>query len=59
MADVETHDYRCTVTLLLEDVTEDTARKFFQAGAEVEGVQPLDGYLAMIDDAGRIDQVGA
>lgn len=43
MADADTHDYRCTVTLILEDVTEETA---------------VTGYLAVIDDAGRVDRVG-
>lgn len=58
MADTETHDYRCTVTLLLEDVTEDTARRFFSKGVELEAGTPVEGCLATIDHAGRIDQVG-
>jgi hypothetical protein len=51
---VEQADYRCTVTILLEDVSEEVARQFFALGAEVEGTGTTEGYIASIETAGPV-----
>jgi hypothetical protein len=48
----QTHDWRCTLTLLLDDVTEEEARQFFGDGAEVES----DGLFAFIENPGKIER---
>jgi hypothetical protein len=51
----ETHDWRCTVTLLLDDVTEEQARAFFAEGIEVKGVHhPVNDRYAVIETPGLI-----
>ncbi len=53
--ELATQDYRCTVTLLLEDVTEERALRFFAEGADVDGTGPNAGYVAMIEAPGQIE----
>ena len=49
-------DYRCKVTLLLDDVTEYEARQFFADGAEVEQHPHTNAvYSAMIEAPGPIE----
>lgn len=48
----ETHDYRCTVTLLLDDVTANEAQLLLADGAEVRDDY---GTVAMIENPGKIE----
>ncbi len=45
----ETADYRCTVTLLLEDVPEDVARRFFEEGNKVDSFIANENYVASME----------
>ncbi len=52
-------DYRCTVTLLLDDATDMEARAFFADGAEVECASPTseaEGLIASIESPGPIER---
>lgn len=54
MSDLAT--YRCTVTLVLEDVTEETANQFFFKGEEVHGYVNSTIYDAFIESHGKIER---
>lgn len=48
--------YRCCVTLVIEDVTEETANEFFENGNEVHSYVGSTVYDAYIENPGKIER---